>query len=105
MEEFIVHNHNNTANADIEIASEPNDPPNDPIAERVETMPWHAEVGRFLTQAAELCVENGVDLESFMRGAWSAYVETRPGMRDYLEEMQLRDQLDEIRKLGQMGQA
>ena len=91
-----MHNHNNTANADIEIAGEANE---------LETRPWHAEVGQFLTQAAELCVEHGVDLESFMRGAWSAYVETRPGMRDHLEEMQLRDQLDEIRKLGHMGQA
>ena len=94
-----MHNHNNTADADIEI--EPNDPLNDPI----ETKPWHAEVGHFLTQAAELCVEHGVDLESFMKGAWSAYVESRPGMRDYLEEMQLRDQLDEIRKLGHMAEA
>ena len=96
-----MQNHNNTANADIEIADEPIeaiDAPN-------ETMPWHAEVGQFLTQAAELCVEHGVDLEGFMKGAWSAYVETRPGMRDYLEEMQLREQLDEMRKLGHMGQA
>jgi hypothetical protein len=67
--------------------------------------PWQAEVGRLLTQAAALCVEQGVDVEAFMKGAWSAYVETRPGMRDYLEEMQLRDQLEEIRKLGRMGQA
>jgi hypothetical protein len=67
--------------------------------------PWQAKVGRLLADAAELCVEQGVDLDSFLRGAWSAYVETRPGMRDYLEEMQLRDQLDEIRKLGRMGQA
>lgn len=96
-----MQNHNNTANADIEIADEPIetiDAPN-------ETMPWHTEVGQFLTQAAELCVEHGVDLEGFMKGAWSAYVETRPGMRDYLEEMQLREQLDEMRKLGHMGQA
>jgi hypothetical protein len=67
--------------------------------------PWQVEVGRLLTQAAALCVEQGVDVEAFMKGAWSAYVETRPGMRDYLEEVQLRDQLEEIRKLGRMGQA
>jgi hypothetical protein len=96
-----VHNHNNTANADIEIASEPNEA----ITEPIDGMPWHTEVGQFLTQAAELCVEHGVDLDGFLRGAWSAYLEARPGMRDYLEEMQLRDQLDEMRKLGQMGQA
>jgi hypothetical protein len=92
-----VQNHNNTAEANIELSTEPSD--------SIDRVPWHAEVGRFLTHAAELCVEHGVDLDSFIHGAWSAYLEARPGMRDYLEEMQLRDQLDEIRKLGQMGQA
>ena len=68
-------------------------------------LPWQVEVGRLLTQAAAICVEQGVDVDAFMKGACSAYVEARPGMRDYLEEMQLRDQLEEIRKLGRMGQA
>jgi hypothetical protein len=68
-------------------------------------LPWQAEVGRLLTQAAALCVQHGVDVEAFMRSAWSAYVESRPGMRDYLEELELRDQLEEIRKAGRMGQA
>ncbi len=90
-------NHNNTAKATIELSTEPKDP--------IGTVPWHLEVGQFLTHAAELCVEHGVDLDGFMRGAWSAYVEARPGMRDYLEEMQLREHLDEIRKHGQMGKA
>ncbi|HEX7839047.1 MAG TPA: hypothetical protein VF469_16325 [Kofleriaceae bacterium] len=68
-------------------------------------LPWQAEVGRLLTQAAALCVQEGGDVDSFVRGAWSAYVEAQPGMRDYLEEMQLRDQLEEIRKLGRMAEA
>lgn len=67
--------------------------------------PWHAEVGDLLAQAASLCVEHGLDVESFMRGAWSAYVESRPGMKEYLEEMQLRQQLDELRKGGRIGEA
>jgi len=67
--------------------------------------PWQAEIGALLTQAAALCVEHGVDLDNFMKGAWSAYVESRPGMREQLEEMELRDQLDEIRKLGRMAEA
>jgi hypothetical protein len=67
--------------------------------------PWQAEIGRLLTAAAALCVENDVDVDNFMRGAWSAYVETRPGMREHLEELQLRDQLEEIRKLGRMAKA
>ena len=91
-----MRNHNHTATVNVEIQPEPSQP--------IE-MPWHAEVGQFLSQAAELCVDHGVDLDSFMRGAWSAYVEARPGMRDYLEEMQLREQLDEIRKSGQMAKA
>ena len=91
-----MHNHNNTATVEIAIQTEPSQP--------IE-LPWHAEVGQFLTHAAELCVEHGVDLDAFMRGAWSAYVEARPGMRDYLEEVHLRNQLDEIRKSGGMGEA
>jgi hypothetical protein len=67
--------------------------------------PWHAEVGDLLAQAAELCVENGLDVDTFMKGAWSAYIEARPGLRDYLEEMQLRNQLEELRKAGRLGEA
>jgi len=95
----IVQNHNNTAGSEISILTEP--------AETIQAPrpPWHAEVSHFLTQAATLCVDHGVDLDNFMRGAWSAYVETRPGMRDYLEEMQLREQLDELRKRGRMADA
>jgi len=67
--------------------------------------PWYAEVGDLLAQAAILCVENGLDADTFMRGAWSAYVETRPGMKDYLEELALQHQLEELRKAGQIGSA
>lgn len=66
---------------------------------------WHTEAGLLLAQAARLCVQHGLDVENFMNGAWSAYVEARPGFREHLEEMQLRDQLEEIRKLGRMGEA
>lgn len=98
-----MQNHNNTAEADVEIQAEPSPEPSQ--MESAEAVPWHVAVGQLLSHAAQLCVEQGIDLESFLKGAWSAYVEARPGMRDYLEEMQLRDQLDEIRKLGQMAQA
>jgi hypothetical protein len=70
-----------------------------------EQQPWHSEVGDLLAQAAMLCVEHGLDVDTFMKGAWSAYIEARPGLRDYLEEIQLRTQLDELRKLGRMGEA
>jgi len=66
---------------------------------------WHSEVGDLLAQAAILCIQHGLDVDTFMKGAWSAYVEARPGLKDYIEEMQLRTQLDEIRKTGRMGEA
>jgi hypothetical protein len=66
---------------------------------------WHAEVDDLLAHAADLCVENGIDVDTFMKGAWSAYVEARPGLRDYIEELQLRNQLDELRKAGRVGEA
>ena len=83
--------------------NEENRPPVEETGER--SQPWHTEVGDLLAQAAILCVQHGLDVDTFMKGAWSAYVEARPGMRDYLEEMQLRNQLDELRKLGRVGEA
>ena len=74
----------------------------EPTASRV---PWHAEVGALLNRAAELCVEHGLDADTFMTGAWTAYIESRPGLREHLEELQLLGQLDELRKLGRLGQA
>jgi hypothetical protein len=66
---------------------------------------WYAEVGQMLSQAAALCIEHGIDLDAYMSGAWAAYVEARPGMRDQLEEAQLRAQLEELRKLGRLASA
>ncbi len=66
---------------------------------------WNAQVGELLAHAAALCVQHGVDVDHFMKGAWSAYVEARPDMREHLEEMQLRDQLEELRKLGRLAEA
>ncbi len=67
--------------------------------------PWPAEVADLLSRAADLCIEHGMDVDAFMRDAWSAYVDTRPGMREYLEEMQLRNQLEELRKAGRIADA
>jgi hypothetical protein len=95
--EVIVQNHHHTLPGlpDIETTSEASSP----------RLPWHAEVGQLLSHAAELCVAHGLDVDSFMRGAWSAYVESRPGMREQLEELQLLEQLEELRKLGRLGEA
>jgi hypothetical protein len=95
LQEFTVHRHPDASAEPETNSSEPIDAPR----------PWQAEVGRLLAQAAALCVEQGVDVDNFIRGAWTAYVEARPGMREHLEEIQLRDQLEEIRKAGRMGEA
>lgn len=70
-----------------------------------DVTPWHQEVGDLLAQAAILCISHGLDAETFMKGAWSAYIEARPGLREYIEDMRLRGQLEEIRKLGRMALA
>jgi hypothetical protein len=87
------------------VANEHRTPAAPSVDEPASPKPWYAEVGDLLAQAAILCVQHGLDVDTFMRGAWSAYVETRPGMKDYLEEMELRNQLDEMRKAGRIGEA
>lgn len=71
----------------------------------VVRLPWHVEVSLLLSRAAALCGEHGIDIDSFTSGAWAAYVEATPGMRDQLEELQLRKQLDELRQLGRLPSA
>ncbi|MBA2539911.1 MAG: hypothetical protein H0V17_09780 [Deltaproteobacteria bacterium] len=66
---------------------------------------WQSEVGDLLSAAASLCVEHGLDVDTFLTGAWSAYVEARPGLREYLEDIQIRNQLEELRKQGRLGVA
>lgn len=67
--------------------------------------PWHVELGDLLRKAAALSAESGVDLDAFMRAAYSAYVEARPGLREWLEEQHLRAQLDHVRQNGRMAEA
>ncbi|HET9627458.1 MAG TPA: hypothetical protein VFP84_39145 [Kofleriaceae bacterium] len=71
----------------------------------VAARPWQAEVGQLLQRAAALCTEHGVEVDAYMSGAWTAYIEARPGMREQLEEAQLREQLGELRRLGRMAEA
>ena len=72
-------------------------------AEPIKT--WTAQLDELLTQAAELCARHGVEADAFMQGAWAAYIDARPGLREQLEEMQLKNQLDELRKQGRLGEA
>ncbi len=45
------------------------------------------------------------DADSFLRGAMAAYLDAHPGMREHLEELQLREQLEKLRKSGLMAEA
>jgi len=69
------------------------------------TKAWQHEVSELLARAARLCVDHDVDMDPFVRGAYSAYLEARPGMREWLEEQQLKAALDEMRRGGRIANA
>jgi hypothetical protein len=74
-------------------------------SEAAPTTGWSARMGELLAAAAALGVENDMELEAWMRSAWTAYVEARPGYREFLEETHLRQQLEELREAGRVGRA
>jgi len=55
-----------------------------------------------LTQAAR---RSDVDADTFIRGAYAAYLEAHPGMKEHLKDLQLVQQLEELRSRGLMGEA
>ncbi len=63
------------------------------------------QLAKLLREAAAVAVENGLDVDTFMRGAWTSYVDARPGMKEWLEEMQLREQLSKLRAVGGIATA
>jgi hypothetical protein len=78
--------------------------PSPTTPERV-AKPWQEKVHELLTRAAKLSAKHGVEVDPFMRGAWSAYVDVRPGLRAYLEDQQLKAQLEQMRESGRIGSA
>jgi hypothetical protein len=77
-----------------------------PTVYRTEpSKPWTTQLEELLAQAAALGASHGVDADAFMKLAWSAFIDARPGLREQLEEMQLKNQLDELRKAGRIGEA
>jgi hypothetical protein len=75
------------------------------VANQQDQKTWQHEVSELLSRAAEICVENNIDADPFVRGAYAAYLEARPGMREYLEELQLRQTLEEMRRVGRIATA
>lgn len=70
-----------------------------------ETLSPARELSVLLGRAGELAAKMGVELDAWMRAAWSAYVDARPGLREHLEDMQLIAQLTALRESGRIGQA
>jgi hypothetical protein len=62
-------------------------------------------LGDVLMNAAQLAVDQSMELSTFMNLAWLAYVEARPGYREELEQQQLLRDMAELRELGRVGQA
>lgn len=58
-----------------------------------------------IAKAAALSVERGDDLDAWMRSVWNAYMEARPGYKEFLEEQQLKSQLEELRQAGKLASA
>jgi hypothetical protein len=66
---------------------------------------WTEQLSELLARAAELCAEHDVDVDPFVRGAYSAYLEAHPGMREELADRELQRQLAEMRRQGRLPTA
>jgi hypothetical protein len=63
------------------------------------------DLQQLLRRAAQLSAERGVDSDRFMEAAWAACLEARPGLREALEDKELRAQLKKLRKRGLIAEA
>jgi hypothetical protein len=65
----------------------------------LEQLDAHLQAAAFAASAS------GVNLDEFMRQAWSAYVDARPGLREHIADSQLVQQIQELRSAGKVGLA
>jgi len=75
------------------------------VANQLDDTSWQHEVSELLARAAKLCVEHEVEMDPFVRGAYSAYLDARPGLKEELAEQHLRAQLEEMRQAGRIANA
>ena len=66
---------------------------------------WLEELAEALERAAQIAAANGVEGDAFKRAAWDAYLNARPGLRQQLEDKQLKAQLRKLRRRGLIGLA
>lgn len=70
-----------------------------------ETPSWQTEAQELLARAAALCVEHGVELDSFVQGAVATYFAARPGLKEHIEAIHLAAHLEAMRRNGQLASA
>lgn len=58
-----------------------------------------------LARAARSAATAGITSEAFMAAAWEAFLDTHPGMREELEDKELRSQLKKLRRRGLVASA
>lgn len=78
--------------------------PPDALEPVAEERAWR-DVTALLARAARLAAERGLDTEVFMQAAWTACLDARPGLREKLEDKEMRKELRRLRKRGLVGQA
>lgn len=70
---------------------------------------WEGEIpqdtAELLRRAAAQAAAAGIDSDDFMQAAWAACLDARPGLREELEDKELRSQLKKLRKRGLIGRA
>ncbi len=77
------------------------------VAQDTGKTPAHRllDLHEHLRAAAAVAAELDVDLDAFMRSAWQAYMDARPGLQQHLEDLQLAARLEEMRQAGRVGEA
>ncbi|HMG53480.1 MAG TPA: hypothetical protein VK601_08355 [Kofleriaceae bacterium] len=63
------------------------------------------EVVQLLRRSAQLAARRGMASDRFMEEAWAACLDARPGLREELEDKELRAQLKKLRRRGLVGRA
>lgn len=75
-----------------------------PAARSIDDAAW-GDVIQLLRRAAQLSAERGVESDLFMQAAWAACLDQTPGLREELEDKQLRKDLKKLRKRGLVAAA
>jgi len=86
------------------ILTPPDVAPREPLTEQTDETTW-GDIMKLLRQAAQLAAARGAETDRFMQAAWLACLDARPGLREELEDKELRAQLKKLRKRGLIANA